>query len=190
MADMAGQSLIDARFGPIRRLVRQPTTPQLPSAFIAYSADVAGTTRIGRWRADPWAFGAAFHDDGSARQAAIGEAVERYCGNAVPPGLRRASYRALVDAGEAALDPTSLVLHSASQYDQRGFPFVPFTADLMVRWVKGRDLHRDTPVLGACLSRLPQLPPRYLRRRAADKLHDPRGDRRRSDPGGSRAVGT
>jgi ribosomal protein S12 methylthiotransferase accessory factor len=143
----APAALIHPRFGLVRRVVRQPTPPELPAAFVAYSADVADTRRFAPWIADRYAFGATLGSDEGARDAALGEAVERYCANAVPHGLRAASYLDLLTAGEPAVDPAEWVLYSSAQYATSDFPFVPMTADLRVRWVEGRDLASGRPVL-------------------------------------------
>jgi len=132
--------LIDPRCGLIRRLHRYDHPPELPAALISFSAEVADTRRFGPYQADRVALGAAFRDAKQACMAAIGEAVERYCGNIIPEGLPRASYYELVAAGIPAIDPTILTLYADSQYQQRGFPFVPFTRDLPVRWVAGNDM--------------------------------------------------
>jgi ribosomal protein S12 methylthiotransferase accessory factor len=110
--------------------------------------------RSGPWRTDRTTAGTSFESEHNARQAAIGEAVERYCGNLIQPGLlRRASWRELTEAGEYALDPDSLVLFSEKQYAAAGFPFTRFTADLETFWVAGRSLTRDRPAwLPASLS--------------------------------------
>ncbi|MBY4037142.1 YcaO-like family protein [Rhodococcus fascians] len=121
--------------GPLERDV------ELPSAWVGYRAHVACMDRVVDWVADPIGFGASFGDHGAARGAAIGEAVERYCGNAVPPHLDRASYRELRARGIDALDPGTFALYSPEQYASRGFPFVPFTADTPVEWVEGVDMH-------------------------------------------------
>ncbi len=139
--------LVDPRFGPITRVVRQPRPDCAPAAFTAYSTDVADTRAFAPWCADPFAFGASLTDPQSAKAAAIGEAIERYCGNAIPPALPCHSYRQLVDEGIAALDPATVILYSDEQYAQPGFPFVRFDPELPVRWVKGRDLSTDAPVL-------------------------------------------
>lgn len=137
-------NLVDARFGLITRL--EPYTPGfgMPPSWTGYSARVADTSKFAHWSADRYGFGAAFDDPERARLAALGEAVERYCGNAVPHNLEIASHREL---GKAALDPTRLALYSERQYATPGFPFVPFTRDLPVAWVPGQDLHTDTPAL-------------------------------------------
>ncbi|NJO81371.1 MAG: hypothetical protein HC828_00515 [Blastochloris sp.] len=144
--------LIDSRYGLIRQLHRFTHPPELPVGLISFSAEVADTRRFSTFQADRVALGAAFADAEQARLAAIGEAVERYCGNIIPEGLRRASYHALTSAGISAIDPASLVLYAPEQYQQRGFPFVPFTHDLPVRWVVGNDLQtRGETLLPASL---------------------------------------
>lgn len=136
----ASDRLVDARFGIVTRLARQEARPDVPPAFVAYGAELADTRRLGPWTTDRHTYGAAFFNEHQARQAAIGEAAERYCGNLVPAALPRASWRELAAAGERALDPRELTLYSTAQYAERGFPFVPLTKDLTVRWVRGRDL--------------------------------------------------
>lgn len=111
---------------------------------MVYRAYVADTRRFAPWRADRVAGGAALFDHDRARQAAIGEAVERYCGNAVPETLVRSSYR---DLKRPAVDPERLALYSAEQYTAKGFPFVPMTRDLEIEWVPGRRLDSGDDVL-------------------------------------------
>ncbi|HBL29017.1 MAG TPA: hypothetical protein DD490_19455, partial [Acidobacteria bacterium] len=132
--------LVDPRFGIVTALERRMHPPEVPPALISYTARVADTRRLGAWQGDRVALGSAFWDEDRARRAALGEAVERTCGNFVPAGLLRASHRDLRTAGEPALDPAAMVLYADSQYDHRGFPFVRFTDDLRVLWTTGRDL--------------------------------------------------
>ncbi len=139
--------LVDPRSGLVRRLIRYTHPPELPAALVSFAADVADTRRFAPWQADRVALGAAFSHEEQARRSAIGEAVERYCGNAVPSELRRASYNQLARSGVPALDPADLVLYSERQYQQRGFPFVRFSRDLPVRWVEGQDVESREPVL-------------------------------------------
>lgn len=132
--------LVGSRLGVVSA-VRQATeeTSWLPSL----NAWVAGVSAISTrlpWLADRVATGAAFNDSRAARNAAIGEAVERYCGNFVPAGLRRSSYHELIEQGERAIDPLDLCLYADDQYDAPGFPFVRFTRDVEVLWTRGSDL--------------------------------------------------
>lgn len=139
--------LIGDRFGPIRGIVDFRMHRRLPASLVSVGADLANSLDPEGWYADRAAVGSAFDDREAARMAAVGEAVERYCGNHVPPGLRRASWRELAAEGTAALDPDELVLHSARQYATPGCPVVPFTRDLPVRWVPGQDMVGGEPTL-------------------------------------------
>lgn len=141
------ERLISQRFGPIRGIVHFRMHPRLPASLVSIGADVANSLAPTAWHADRAAVGAAFDDPEAARMAAIGEAVERYCGNFVPTGLRRASWEELRAEGTAALDPDELVLYSARQHATPGFPLVPFTRGLRVRWVPGEDMATGAPTL-------------------------------------------
>lgn len=134
------ERLLDPRFGIVTELQPRIHPPDVPPALISYTARVADTRFLGPWQGDRVALGSAFWDGERARKAALGEAVERYCGNFVPAGLVRASLRDLRRAGEPALDPAEMVLYSEAQYAQRGFPFQRFTEDLRVLWTTGLDL--------------------------------------------------
>lgn len=156
---------------PLRRLVGGRTglitavPPDHPRhrylrSYSAFTAHVADTSRFAPWRADPCGHGSALDDLGAARAAAVGEALERYCGNIEPIGLTRASFRQLQESGHDALDPAQVATYSASQYETPGFPFAPITADSTVAWIGGRDLSTDTRVLvPACLVLLNYAPP-------------------------------
>lgn len=131
--------LVDPRLGVVTSLTRQPVASGMPLAWVAYGATVARA-----FAADRFGFGAALGDPDRARRAALGEAIERYCGNAVPNGLPLLAFDEL---GVDAIDPESLALYSARQYASVGFPFVPFTRDLPVSWVPGRDVRSGAEVL-------------------------------------------
>ncbi|EXG80501.1 YcaO-like family protein [Cryptosporangium arvum] len=135
--------LVDPRFG-LLTAVRPDPYPEMPAAWVGYGAAVADTRQFTDWHADPFGFGAAVGDPDRARRAAIGEAVERYCGRVVPPDLFRGSWR---QWGENALDPETFALYSDRQYATPGFPFVPFGRDTEAEWVEGRDLRDHSPVL-------------------------------------------
>lgn len=136
--------LVDPRFGLIRTVTRQPTTL---SACVCYSAQVSSTGCFGSWIADRVTGGATIGDDHGARHAAIGEAVERYCGNAVPETLLTSSFARLRSTHRRAVDPLELALYSARQYRAPGFPFVPMAHDLEIAWVLGRDLASGEDIL-------------------------------------------
>lgn len=139
--------LVDPRLGVLTAV--QPYTPsrRMPSSWVGWSAKAANTRMFADWEGERFGFGAALGDNDRARRAAVGEAVERYCGNAIPQNLEVASYSDLVAAGRPAVEPATFALYSERQYGARGFPFVRFSADLRIAWVPGRDLHTGDSVL-------------------------------------------
>lgn len=132
--------LVDPRTGIVTETQRYTNPPEWPSEFHLVTASVADVGHDRPWRADRVSTGTAYGSERRALMASIGEAVERYCGNFIPAGLRRATWNALTDAGVRAVDPQQLRLFSKEQYDEPGFPFVPFDRDVAVCWVEGTDL--------------------------------------------------
>ncbi|WP_131773933.1 YcaO-like family protein [Protofrankia symbiont of Coriaria myrtifolia] len=143
----AERRLVDARLGVITQVVPYEPSARMPSSWVGWSARAGDSRAFAAWTGERYGFGASLGDHDRARRAAVGEVVERYCGNAVPEKLEIASYAALAAAGRDALDPASFALYSDRQYEARGFPFQRFTRDLPVAWVPGRDLHTGRPVL-------------------------------------------
>lgn len=134
---MSFETLTDSRLGILRAIEPLALHPNLPDGLRGAKASIADTRAFSPWASDSSSAGFAWWNEEAARGAAAGEAVERYCGNLIPPRLRRASFNEL---GEPAVDPRSLALFSEEQYASKGFPFVRFTRDLPVLWVRGRNL--------------------------------------------------
>ena len=101
---------------------------------------------------------------------ATGEAVERYCGNVVPEDLVRGSASALELAGSRVVDPAEFALYSEDQYRLPGFPFVPFTSDLNIRWVLGHTMDEKVPTYVACSPDLSRVLHRRPSRRTTDRV--------------------
>lgn len=139
--------LIDRRTGLITRVVRQPRRERTPRAFATFAGRVSAVHCASNGIADPFGYGGALGNPEAAWWAAVGESVERYCGNAIPWKLRRASYAELINDDCLAIDPASLALYSDRQYRTPGFPFVPFSPDLAVRWVSTVNLLTGESVL-------------------------------------------
>jgi ribosomal protein S12 methylthiotransferase accessory factor len=138
--------LVDHRTGLVRAISDVDHNPAIPRSLTTVQAKVCDISRVSAWRNDPVAGGSTFGDREAAARAAVGEAVERYCGNVVQHELlTKATYAELAAVGEHAVDPDSLVLFSEKQYDAPGFPFVRFTRDLPVHWVRGHSVTRDEP---------------------------------------------
>lgn len=137
--------LVDPRFGVVLRLHPKQLETDEPTALMSFHGSVNNSRKLGQWYGDRISLGTSFNNPLAARRAAIGEAVERYCGNFVPDTLRKASYDELRAKGEQAVDPEELLLYSDRQYEAKGFPFVRFTRDLEVYWAPGRELSTGEP---------------------------------------------
>ncbi|MEV7549794.1 YcaO-like family protein [Amycolatopsis sp. NPDC089917] len=135
----APASLIDDRTGIVTGIREIPPSPGMPARLRLCAVDVADMRRVTNWPNDRQAVGAGWHDFDVARQAAIDEAVKRYCGSWLPPDreVRFGSYERLTRYGVPALDPRRLNLYSADQYRSPGFPFAPLATDSDCSWVEG-----------------------------------------------------
>ncbi|MGH3720068.1 MAG: YcaO-like family protein [Pseudonocardiaceae bacterium] len=137
------EMLLNARLGIVTSLSMVAPHPSVPTLTTIKAAG-CDISRVRPWNNDPVGGGSSFGDVDRAREAAIGELVERYCGNIVRPDLLSwATFDELAAAGEHAVDPDSLALFSQRQYAASGFPFVPLTRDTPIHWVRGRSLTRD-----------------------------------------------
>lgn len=138
MTALPVDSLVDPHFGLVTGLHPVPRIDGLPAAYVGITAEVADSRVHGNWPSDRVSLGTTFGDPAGARIAAIGEAVERYCGNYVPDGLLRGSARDLSAAGHRLLGPDDLPFFAPWQHSRPGFPFARFTDDLEIAWVAGR----------------------------------------------------
>jgi ribosomal protein S12 methylthiotransferase accessory factor len=135
---------VDERTGIVNRIAPTPLHPSVPGQFRMVQT-IACDLRQATFRVNNRCnHGSSFVSERAARAAAIGECIERYCGDWIDPdSLVRASYDELVMKGDRAIDPLELVLFSPAQHAVPGFPFVPFTRDLRVNWIRGRSLSLD-----------------------------------------------
>lgn len=136
---MTAPLLVDPLTGIVRRLVDVEPVPGAPRRYRAVTAEVADARRLGAWPADRVSLGTTFGDVDAARAAAVGEAVERYCGNRVPPGLRTATAAELRAAGIRHFGPADLPFFAPWQHAAEGFPYQPFTDDLPIAWARGQE---------------------------------------------------
>ncbi|MEV0677444.1 YcaO-like family protein [Actinosynnema sp. NPDC050436] len=136
---MIAPLLVDPLTGIVRRLVDVAGVPGAPRRYRAVTAEVADARRLGAWPADRVSLGTTFGDVDSARVAAVGEAVERYCGNRVPPGLRTATAGELAAAGIPHFGPADLPFFTPAQHAAPGFPYRPFHDDVPIAWVEGEE---------------------------------------------------
>lgn len=146
--------LVDDRTGIVTAVHELPAAPGMPARLRVCAVDVADMRRVVDWPNDRQAFGTSWHDFELARDSAIGEAVERYCGSWLPPErrIRHASYDRLRRDGVPALDPRRLNLYSPRQHRAEGFPFAPLTTDVECAWVEGFSHTTKEPIwVPACL---------------------------------------
>ncbi len=136
--------LVNDRAGAVIRSVPVEHHPSVPRKLVTVQAHVSNIARKYPCANDVIVGGSSFGQAEASFHSAIGEAVERYCGNYIPgETVRRASWNQLKTAGEYALDPESLVLFDKAMYREPGCPLVPFDRDLEVLWVRGRSLSQD-----------------------------------------------
>lgn len=131
--------LVDARTGIVRALVDASTRPSFPPEFRLMHSYVCDSTRFSQWTSD--SAGAGYGFDGAVpadpTAAAVGEAVERYCGNIVAKPIVRARAS---DLDGPTVDLSSLARFGESQYAAPGFPFVEPTTDRVLDWTPGTDV--------------------------------------------------
>lgn len=138
------EDLIDDRTGLIAHVQDITHHPSIPSRLHTFQSHSCDMERLYLWTNNPVCGGSAFDEPQRARQAAIGEAVERYSGNWIQAGLlREATYEQLCALGDHAVDPESLALYSDAQYETEGFPFSRFTRSTPVHWLPGWSLTKD-----------------------------------------------
>jgi ribosomal protein S12 methylthiotransferase accessory factor len=82
----------------------------------------------------------------SSEIVAMLEALERYGGMA-PGGRRSVVLASFAEVRDSALDPRTLGLYPAERYARPGFPFQPFDADRVCRWVWGYSFAQREPIL-------------------------------------------
>ncbi len=140
--------MVDAQTGIITQLREVTGTDGLPKNLKVAVADVADMERILDWANDRRAFGTSWTSLETAFNAARGEAVERYCGNWIPPNreIRTATYESLIRNGQYAVDPDALALYSEQQYRTKGFPFEKFSRESKAGWVLGWSLTHQREV--------------------------------------------
>jgi ribosomal protein S12 methylthiotransferase accessory factor len=142
-ASLPAEALVDPVTGIVRRLVDLEPVDGMPPGYRGYTAEVADARRLGVWPADRVSLGVTFGDAESARAAALGEAIERYCGNRVPPHLRVTCAGRLAANGERLFGPDDLPFFAPWQHARPGFEYQPFTDDVEVAWARGVEDGRD-----------------------------------------------
>jgi ribosomal protein S12 methylthiotransferase accessory factor len=129
-------TLVDPRVGVVRSVEIVAREAGAPDFF--HAAATAAKTDAFVAQANFANAGGAADDRHRAIAKAVGEAIERYCSAIFDVNeLPLSTYE---DASFQCARPSEFALHSAAQYEEPGFPWVPFTGDTPVRWRSGVDL--------------------------------------------------
>lgn len=134
-------SIIDPLFGIINSLTRVDFQIPVPPAFSAYVARCTDVSRYQpSWKVDLIGSGCGF-DEQSSQLQAIGEAIERYCGNILSNEVHCLTAR---EAGLVSdfLDPGSFLFYSADLRQRLGKTFATLSEDDPLAWIGGM-LHRN-----------------------------------------------
>ncbi|PII98549.1 hypothetical protein BMH29_07725 [Leucobacter sp. OLDS2] len=153
------EALVDAECGIIRSIARVEPPPGTPPAYLALTASVSDARRLGEWPADRVSLGTSFGDPAAARIAAIGEGIERYCGNWIPADplpedLRVGTAEQLRADGESVVPPTELPSCAPWQLDRTDFPYQPLREDTPTLWARCSDRTGRAHWLPAALTHL------------------------------------
>lgn len=147
-----GLRLVDDRTGIIQGLYDLPLETNDPRLFHV-SAPLADTSRYFGMECYRHNGGAALSRE-RATIAAIGEAVERYCGGFYDPDALIVARPK--DLGDNAIDPGQFTLFADEQYSQVGFPMSRPSKDTFFSWASGYSLVRNVQVyVPACFVYVP-----------------------------------
>jgi len=127
--------LVDERVGVIKYVCELPREPGAPDCFHFY-AQASSTSAFVAQKNFANAGGASA-DRSLAMAKAIGEAVERYCSAIYDQ--EDFPLTSFESAPFRSIPPEEFALHSHEQYQQPGFPYVPFERSTLVRWAPTLD---------------------------------------------------
>ncbi|QNH96570.1 CocE/NonD family hydrolase [Corynebacterium anserum] len=137
--------LVDPICGIIRELHPMPLHSDIPKEFHCVVSEVSDPRQFSTWLADKIAGASGFSDPRELYDPAIGEAVERYCGNNIPSTLRRASIRELRESGINAISPAEFPGLPPERRKPHG-PFDSEDPDMPILWAQGRGAY-GRPIL-------------------------------------------
>jgi ribosomal protein S12 methylthiotransferase accessory factor len=138
MANEPWIDLVSPRTGVIRslrpqsRAASEPEPPHLWTAWLS-NYDFQARPRTDRVMAGKGA------TEASAKAAAVGEAVERYCAAHWGPTENRFT-ATLDEVDRPCLTPDDCVLYSAEQYRRKEWPYPPWNPSQPITWVHGHAL--------------------------------------------------
>jgi ribosomal protein S12 methylthiotransferase accessory factor len=142
-------SLVDEETGIVRAVAPVPCPPDEPEPPYVALAFLTNTQFRDDWDALPpgeqTTTGKGWTAE-AARNAALGEALERYCAM-LPPAPETFRVASLTALDEPAIGPAAFGLYHPVQYADGSVPYPPVTDDTVLHWIEGRSLTDDRPVL-------------------------------------------
>jgi ribosomal protein S12 methylthiotransferase accessory factor len=137
------EAVVDRRLGIVTRVEKISYRGELGQQLSTYQSWAAAMDRVYDRDVSPINAGSTASGGTAGYDIAVGESIERYCGNLVQADkLTWGSHETLSRAGRACLRPGLLALFSDEQYADPLFPFAEFTGDLWTGWVPGASLLR------------------------------------------------
>ena len=146
---LPADALVDSETGIIRSVKEVAHPTGAPLRYLALTASVADARFLGEWPADRVSLGTSFGDRAQARIAAIGEGVERYCGNwlpdVLPPDeLRVATAQELRATQEPVIDEKDLPRFADWQLARPGFAYRRLTPETPTLWARCEQLDGES----------------------------------------------
>lgn len=101
---MAIFDVVDEVFGLVKHIYKLENKHGEPSSMFAYTCLLNDVSQLLNWPMDKISTGYSFDED-RAIKSAIGEGIERYCGNYIPDNLLKARVDEMLDLGYSFVNP-------------------------------------------------------------------------------------
>jgi ribosomal protein S12 methylthiotransferase accessory factor len=137
------RDLVSSRVGVVRALQPQPRAAEEPEPPYLWTAVLSNYDFRVAPKVERYAAGKGW-SEASAKAAAIGEAVERYCANHWDP--RRTFAAPAAEVGMPAISPSDCVLYSEAQYARAGWDHPSWDPATPISWIAGTRLDDGEPV--------------------------------------------
>jgi ribosomal protein S12 methylthiotransferase accessory factor len=143
MAAEPWADLVSSRVGIVRTLRAQSRGSEEPEPPYLWTAVLSNFDFRAAPKAERWAAGKGWTEE-SAKAAAIGEAIERYCAHHWDPA--RTFVAPLERVGMPAFTPAECVLYSDAQYARADVDYPAWTRGSEITWITGSGLPDGEPV--------------------------------------------
>lgn len=135
----------ESKLGIIKKTRRLHEKNPIPENLVGYSAEVNDISHYYNWEPDIVGTGF-FFDKQSAKEMAIGEAIERYCGNFIPDNLHFSSEEDLKAQNLSFISHNELFPFSSTQENINKY-FKKIKSDEKSYWIQGKNLKNNNQIL-------------------------------------------